>query len=343
MSVDWNWFFSSLSQSAAAIVGIFGAFIITKIFSNQTVFHEKKAKSRDLLIQAQKISDTANSFNIEWYNKYYNRPEYSDFHDYLEEHFPACESPQEVTEAVLNGYIDIKRFSIFTEREEIKAELRFITRSVFKDNQGKREQRESINRAYIESKKRMQNNPMSGFLGSVSSGAMAAMPSMDYMGMPGHGRSFYSTLGELGEAPWDKINKFRDEFYGAYREAKHHSRLAIEHLASIKGNPESPSQISYALILVLFIFFVGVIYPLSFMPAFGAPDLGFSWNLISGYIFSFKGFLLSLISSAFTVIVALFFNNHMNMKYTQNEIDEIEKLTKKTHYCDHFKFFDMER
>jgi len=35
---DWNWFFSSLSQSSAAIVGIFGAFIITKILSNNSNF-----------------------------------------------------------------------------------------------------------------------------------------------------------------------------------------------------------------------------------------------------------------------------------------------------------------
>lgn len=54
MSADWNWFFSSLSQSAAAIVGIFGAFIITKIFSNQTAFSEKTAKLNNYLIEAKK-------------------------------------------------------------------------------------------------------------------------------------------------------------------------------------------------------------------------------------------------------------------------------------------------
>jgi hypothetical protein len=61
MTQDWKWFFSYLSQSAAAIVGIFGAFIITQTFSNQTSFSEKKFKTKQLLIQARKISDNANS------------------------------------------------------------------------------------------------------------------------------------------------------------------------------------------------------------------------------------------------------------------------------------------
>lgn len=164
MSADWNWFFSSLSQSAAAIVGIFGAFIITKIFTNQTVFHEKKAKSRDLLIQAQKISDAANSFNIEWYNKYYNRPEYGDFHDHLEECFPKCEEVQEVTEKFLDDYIESKQFSMFSETDEIKGELRFIALSVFKDNQKKREQRELEAKEIIKLKESMKNNSRAVFL-----------------------------------------------------------------------------------------------------------------------------------------------------------------------------------
>lgn len=343
MSADWNWFFSSLSQSAAAIVGIFGAFIITKIFTNQTVFHEKKAKSRDLLIQAQKISDTANSFNIEWYNKYYNRPEYRDFHDHLEECFPKCEEVQEVTEKLLDDYIESKQFSMFSEKDEIKGELRFIALSVFKDNQKKREQRELEVKEIIKLKESMKNNSRAGFFGNTNLGAMVGMPSMPSMahiGMPGYGRPFYSTYGELGEAPWEKITELREEFSAIYRDAEHHARLASEHLASIKGDPESPNQISYALILVLFIFFVGVIYPLSFMPATGAPKLGFSWGLISEYVFSFKGFLLGLISFAFTVIVALFFKTHINMKYPKAEVGEIEELTRVEHYCDYFKFFN---
>jgi hypothetical protein len=37
-TTDWNWFFSSVAQFAAAIVGIFGAFIVTKTLANQSAF-----------------------------------------------------------------------------------------------------------------------------------------------------------------------------------------------------------------------------------------------------------------------------------------------------------------
>lgn len=37
---DWNWFFTSISQSAAAIVGLLGGFIINKILSRETEFEQ---------------------------------------------------------------------------------------------------------------------------------------------------------------------------------------------------------------------------------------------------------------------------------------------------------------
>lgn len=42
--MDWNSFFSAVAQSAAAIVAIFGGFIITKIISNQTEFQRKQGE-----------------------------------------------------------------------------------------------------------------------------------------------------------------------------------------------------------------------------------------------------------------------------------------------------------
>lgn len=39
--MDWNYFYSSLALSVAALVGIFSAFIITKVISNQSEFEKK--------------------------------------------------------------------------------------------------------------------------------------------------------------------------------------------------------------------------------------------------------------------------------------------------------------
>jgi len=143
----------------------------------------------------------------------------------------------------------------------------------------------------------------------------------------------------LNDIPWELMRARNDNFNESYREARHHSRVALEFLGSIKNDPESPSQISWALALVLCIFFIGVIYPLTFMPAAGAPQLGFSFDIIYHHVISFKGFLLGVISTAFTVIVALFFNTHAGMKYSDVDVQEVEKLTDVKNYCAYFKFF----
>lgn len=46
---DWNWFYSSLAQSTAAIVGLFGAFIFTKIINNEHKFKENENTTKKLL------------------------------------------------------------------------------------------------------------------------------------------------------------------------------------------------------------------------------------------------------------------------------------------------------
>lgn len=66
--LDWNWFFSSLAQSAAAIVGIFGAFVITKILSNQAAFDNKKNHMRELIANAINIKNDASDLSIDRYN-----------------------------------------------------------------------------------------------------------------------------------------------------------------------------------------------------------------------------------------------------------------------------------
>ena len=83
--MDWNWFYSSLAQSAAAIVGIFGAFIITKILSNQATFSQKANRCREVLTQCQRVVDAASNLSINWYNKHTNSGELRRVQDLLED------------------------------------------------------------------------------------------------------------------------------------------------------------------------------------------------------------------------------------------------------------------
>lgn len=68
-AIDWNWFFSSLAQSVAALVGIFAAFIITKIINSQAQFQRKNARLRELLSVSAKYRDALLDRSFDWYNE----------------------------------------------------------------------------------------------------------------------------------------------------------------------------------------------------------------------------------------------------------------------------------
>lgn len=65
--MDWNWFFSSLAQSTAAIVGIFAAFLITKVVSSQGEFIRKKTRLKELLANSEKFRESFDIRAFDWY------------------------------------------------------------------------------------------------------------------------------------------------------------------------------------------------------------------------------------------------------------------------------------
>ena len=73
MAMDWNWYFSTLAQSTAAIVGIFAAFIITKIVSNQITFSQKKRELKSLLLESENLGKKASTRYYSWYNNQMQR------------------------------------------------------------------------------------------------------------------------------------------------------------------------------------------------------------------------------------------------------------------------------
>lgn len=65
--MDWNWYFAALAQSAAAIIGIFSAFIFTKIINNQTFFSQKKRELTSLLIESDRLKDLIEVIDFKWF------------------------------------------------------------------------------------------------------------------------------------------------------------------------------------------------------------------------------------------------------------------------------------
>ncbi len=69
MNPDWNWFFSSFSQSAAALIGIIAAFIISKLLNLNEKIDTLIDHFDDLVIEYEKIKSGLAIRSFSWYNE----------------------------------------------------------------------------------------------------------------------------------------------------------------------------------------------------------------------------------------------------------------------------------
>lgn len=298
--MDWNWFFSSLSQSAAAIVGIFGAFIITKILSNQATFSEKNNRCKETLTSCKRVLDAADGLYFEWYNKHTNNRQYEKLEEMIEneDYLPSAH------------YFDELNFSNFSPRNEIINE---IDSRINKHKAVKEREREEFRKRAAAYQK-------------IKPGFAYVEPAP--MKIP----KFPSSSMEL----LNNLQKEREAIDSVVRDAKHHMRLASNMLDSIKGNPESSPQITYTLALVAALFFIGVIYPLSFMPTKvdSAPSLSFL--AFFPLLFSIKGAFLSLLSIIFCSVLVMFFWLNSKLKYSGNTINDLDHYKNIESYSQYF-------
>jgi len=301
--MDWNWFFSSLSQSSAAIVGIFGAFIITKILSNQATYSEKTNRYRDVLTKCERVVDNANDLHINWYNK----RKTEDALEMLEE---KLDKNNTLTSEQL---YDELNFSIYMER---KKAINII--ELFIENRNKKiekENEEFRNRAAAYSK----NN--SGF----------AYAKLDPVKIP----KLNSNINI-----YSQIQNKKESINLVVRDARHHARLAGDMLDGIRGNPESSQQITYALMLVTTLFFSGVIYPLSFLPTPPSGEFHLSFGAFIPMLFSIKGAFLAAVSVVFSAVLVMFFLLNLHLKYSEEVINYLEKYTHIGAYSEYFSIME---
>lgn len=301
--VDWNWYFAALAQSAAAIVGIFGAFVITKILTNQSGFSEKLNRAKETLNDCRKVVDSVSDSMIEWYNTRVQEEELDTMQYLLDE-------DDSLTPAQL---YDRLNFSPYQERgESIKA---ITDSSDDRLEKIEREEQEARLRSSMPSGLTIPNNPYESLI----------------LDPPTLMQNTTLT---------NEITRMR-EFIGAkVVDAKHQIRVARDCLDGVRGNPESSAQITTALVLVAILFYAGVIYPLSFLPvpANGSLSLSFEafWPLIS----SLKGMLLLVVSLVFTSILLMFFALNLKLRYPIQTINELEGFTKLSNYSKYFEILE---
>lgn len=67
--MDWNWFFSSFCQSAAALIGIIGAFVISRLLGISEKISNVISELDNLLIEFNEIVLKVNSRHFYWFTK----------------------------------------------------------------------------------------------------------------------------------------------------------------------------------------------------------------------------------------------------------------------------------
>ncbi|MFI8556246.1 hypothetical protein [Pseudomonas putida] len=328
MTLDWNWFFSTLSQSTAAIVGIVGAFIIAKIFSNQSVFSEKNNKMNALIIESKKILDKIETINFSWYNKHTNEAAYrraAASIDLLKD-----EDKSSYSDTTLLEIYKEAQFSEFSEQEPIISNLREELGAHCEYLKEKR-QREEKKRQDEERRARGEYGGLSGL------SALSSLLS-DYTGF--HGSTSTLNYPAFDATPWVPLEKERQLITDCHLEAKHHARLVSSFVETVKGNPESPPQITWSLIFVIFIFLAGVIYPLTFMPSGTPPVHAESLKALLQSFWSIKGALLTLLTTAFVLITGMFIHANYKMKYNEANVRKLTHLSNVNNYCPYFQYLD---
>ena len=293
-TTDWNWFFSSVAQSAAAIVGIFGAFIVTKILANQSAFSEKSRRMHELITSGEKLVDATSRLSIDWYHNHHSAREIEKLEKLLDE--DGYDEPESLYEKL--------NFSPYIAKADA---IQTIA-----DAKSYREDR--LRHELEESKRKMQK---------------AGRFDLDFA------RPMISGLStSMHMQP--QLTKERDDIDTMYTEVKHHTRVVSDFHALVATHPESSRLITASLILILTLFFAGVIYPLSFMPLPTGWKPSLSFSEIPSFLFSLRGVLLTIVSILFTAMLTMFFFLNIQMRYPKTLIEQLEQYKDLTKYSQYF-------
>lgn len=267
--MDWNWFFSAVAQSAAAIVGILAAFIITKIISNQADFKRKSVELLTIQADSEKLAAQLHGRPIDWYNGYTREDQLTMVYELIRKH--NSKDPL--------FYFRELDFSPYDNHGEI---LKAIS--------------EAIEQRFDPDPERALNHHI----------LPAAV-------------------------------KEREEIDERVLEIKDHAKRVRLFLAQVKDNPESSGLVNALLLSLLFLFYMGVIYPLSFLPVDGDAKIILTLSAFFDILFSLKGAILAGVSIVFNGILLLFIRINWSLKYDAIQINTLRKFTTPNNYSEYIQ------
>lgn len=279
--MDWNWFFSSVAQSSAAIVAVFSAFIITKIINNQSLFESNNRRIKKLLNESVRFKELAIYRRIGWYSQYLINKETKKLQEKCK-NLEILGSPEE--------YYFNSNFPSFIKRDGVIQRI------------------DSVMKLPISAK---STTPIENAF-------------KDFR--PNH---------ELSEE--QLITEEQNKIYGLIADIKHHVAVLNDFIEELSANSESSAVIRWSILASMSLFFVGVIYPLGFLPLPQGAVITLSLKYIPDYIFSFSGLLLSILALIFSGINSFFYNINSKMLYDPNGIAELKAFSTFGDYSVYFK------
>jgi hypothetical protein len=332
--MDWNWLFSTVAQSSAAIVGIFGAFLISRILSNQSDYSSNIRLMKNLKIEAERLKDKSNNRYFIWYNDHQNEIGFEDIEEILKEN-PDKELNYEDYEKIFFE----NKFSKYSDSEKVIEKINTLRMKFVEEYKTEQEiirkrQREEKERAELRARQTAitskfgLNNLTSMFDDLTNMRGTEVSMSM---------RSVFPKF--TNDTLIDNLREEREEIEDLYVKTKSLANQIVDFIQHIEDNNFSSKQISWLIILVGFLFCAGVIYPISFLPLTPGGDFEISIQNFLPTLMSIKGLFLIIMGAVFFVILGIFYNLNSKMAYSSVEVDKLREYSKVENFSVFFKNF----
>lgn len=330
--MDWNWFFSSVAQSAAAMVGVIAAFLIAKVIANQAAFQQKRDQLPGMLVECERISDRLSHCNFEYIEETY----FLDWEEAVESDFEehGCSDLNQVVKRLkLENRPAWLEMSDALDR--IRGKLAELAAEKEKEEEAKR-QRE------LERLQRQASNQ--ALKARNSFGIGSAMAAYRELGDKWSSTSVRTPkpMGMATRFRWDHIPEISKAITEATMEARNNARTVGVYLKSVDGSPERSSLVTVTLVLLTLLFFGGVVYPLSFLPA--PPDgkivlsVAAFWEILN----SLKGLILAVLSVGVIAILAVFGYINLSLTHGSEELERLRKFVKMAAYSSRLAYLDKQ-
>ncbi len=308
--MDWNVFFSTMSQTCGAVVGIFSAFLITKIIADQSEFSRLRDKISTMISKSEYLKAHFDRVDFEQLNNkelkdlsdiLYNSIKDEELDKSPEFYYELIDQPLYASKSDAIEYIKyaIQRAEKYQLEKKKKQE----------EEDWKKSHRESLERAF----------------GSSVLANIDLMNSIKPITNP----YASSPLDRIKESmAHDPINNNREQSSRKQLiiDSKHQVSINRKVLNELEGSNTAHQLISRSLVIVLLLFFIGVIYPLSFLPLVPGAEITLSIRAFFDILFSLKGALLGLLAVSFSFLIATFWSVNNRLKLSPKECEDLKKM-----------------